>query len=274
MGAILLEQGYIVYIVDAPCRGRASALVPEGQESFIFSAEKCESVFAGKDNDAYTQWPGECDMNTPVFDAFYATVVPSLVDNRQMQIYIRNAGAALLDKIGPAVSVNHSQSGAFGWLIADERPNLVKGLLQLDPKGPPFQKAPSRPEHAVWGLTEIPMAYDPPVHDYTELEYETYAPESDDATLKPGNIQKEPARKLINLVDIPILIITGSMSYHRPYEHVTVKYLKQAGVKSVTHIPLWEHGILGNAHFMMLEKNSLEIAKMAHNWLEETVDIR
>jgi pimeloyl-ACP methyl ester carboxylesterase len=32
----------------------------------------------------------------------------------------------LLDRIGPAIVVAHSQSGTFGFLIADKRPNLVK----------------------------------------------------------------------------------------------------------------------------------------------------
>ena len=44
---------------------------------------------------------------------------------------------ALLDKIGPAIVLTHSQSGAYGWLIADARPKLVKALVSIEPNGPP-----------------------------------------------------------------------------------------------------------------------------------------
>jgi pimeloyl-ACP methyl ester carboxylesterase len=44
-----------------------------------------------------------------------------------------------LDRIGPAIILTHSQSGPFGWLIADARPNLVKAIVALEPSGPPFE---------------------------------------------------------------------------------------------------------------------------------------
>ena len=49
----------------------------------------------------------------------------------------RDALIALLDKIGPAILLTHSQSGAFGWPVADARPNLVKALVAVEPNGPP-----------------------------------------------------------------------------------------------------------------------------------------
>ena len=51
----------------------------------------------------------------------------------------QDAGAALLDKIGPAIVLTHSQSGSFGWLIADARPKLVKAIVAIEPAGPPFE---------------------------------------------------------------------------------------------------------------------------------------
>ena len=41
------------------------------------------------------------------------------------------AGAALLDRIGPAILLTHSQSGTFGWLVADARPNLAKAIIAM-----------------------------------------------------------------------------------------------------------------------------------------------
>ena len=49
----------------------------------------------------------------------------------------REAGIALLDKIGPAILLTHSQSGAMGWPVADSRPNLVRGIIAVEPSGPP-----------------------------------------------------------------------------------------------------------------------------------------
>lgn len=51
------------------------------------------------------------------------------------------AGEALLGRIGPAIVVTHSQSGALGWLLGDARPALVKAIVALEPSGPPFRHA-------------------------------------------------------------------------------------------------------------------------------------
>ena len=64
----------------------------------------------------------------------------------------------------------------------------------------------------------------------------------------------------------PMLIVNGEASFHAPFEHCTVKYLEQAGVKP-TWIDLGKAGIHGNGHMMMLEKNNLEVAAMIEKWL-------
>ena len=81
--------------------------------------------------------------------------------------------------------------------------------------------------------------------------------------------QKTPARQLPNLQKMPILVLTAEASYHAPYDHCTVRYLEQAGVKP-TAIRLTESGIRGNSHVMMLEKNNREIAAVIAQWLEKT----
>lgn len=45
-----------------------------------------------------------------------------------------NALAVLLDRIGPAVVLVHSQSGAYGIGAALARPNLVKALVSIEPR--------------------------------------------------------------------------------------------------------------------------------------------
>ena len=39
----------------------------------------------------------------------------------------------------PVILLTHSQGGAFGWLVADARPNLVKAIVTLEPAAPPIQ---------------------------------------------------------------------------------------------------------------------------------------
>jgi hypothetical protein len=80
--------------------------------------------------------------------------------------------------------------------------------------------------------------------------------------------QAEPARKLAKLQNISVLVVEAEASYHAPYDHCTVNYLKQAGVTKTTYVRLADRGIHGNAHMLMLEKNNAEIAEVAREWLD------
>ena len=91
----------------------------------------------------------------------------------------------------------------------------------------------------------------------------------------PGRVlcweQAEPARRLAKLQDLPVLVVEAEASYHAPYDHCTVRYLRQAGVMKTTYIRLADLGIHGNGHMLMLEKNNAEIAAVAASWLKETL---
>ena len=112
----------------------------------------------------------------------------------------------------------------------------------------------------------MPLTYDPPVTEASPLEFVR-----EDKPEKPDLVrcwaQAEPARKLVNLQNMPILIVTSEASYHASYDHCTVRYLAQAGVKN-TFIRLPDGGIHGNGHMMMLEKNSDDIADVIEGWLK------
>ena len=84
-------------------------------------------------------------------------------------------------------------------------------------------------------------------------------------------LQAEPPRKLVNLAGLPILIVTAEASYHAPYDHCTSHFLRQAGVEH-DFVRLADHGIRGNGHMMMLEKNNLEISAFLRRWLEKRVN--
>ena len=63
----------------------------------------------------------------PTFDAFYASQVEPLVSAADTERSLQQAGVALLDRIGPAILVTHSQAAYFSWHVTDKRPRLVKG---------------------------------------------------------------------------------------------------------------------------------------------------
>jgi pimeloyl-ACP methyl ester carboxylesterase len=180
--------------------------------------------------------PGAAQAGDPIFDQFYASQFPSLKDFAKQQELNRDAGAALLDKIGPAILLTHSQSGAMGWPIADKRPNLVKAIVAVEPSGPPahdieFKGAPDwfadADKTKISGLGDVPLTSDPPLKDGEQLAF-VRQDKADKPDLVRCRSQAQPARKLTNLKDIPVLIISSEASYHASYDHCTAAYLKPA----------------------------------------------
>jgi len=275
-----VEQGYIVYMIDQPMRGRsawhpgdgATRMFTAEQEAFQFTANAVKGTWPQAKK--HTQWPGDGpnkgQKGDPIFDAFYATQVETVVDVAETQRRNQDAGAALLDKIGPAVVLTHSQSGTYGWLIADARPQLVKGVVAIEPSGPPFEATIIGTGKArAWGPTDIAITYEPSVKDPSEIAVERQA-EPDGPDLFACWMQKAPARQLVNLKSIPVMVMAAEASYHQVYDHCTAKYLSQAGVKT-EYIRLQDKGINGNGHMVMIEKNNLDIAKLVDDWVQKNV---
>jgi pimeloyl-ACP methyl ester carboxylesterase len=165
----------------------------------------------------------------------------------------------------------------MGWAIADARPDLVKAIVAVEPNGPPgralqFVGAPEwfkeGGNELPYGLTSTPIAYSPAVTDATGLKW-VREEKADAPDLAVCWTQAAPARQLVNF-KMPIAVVTSEASYHAPYDHCTVKFLQQAGVKT-DFIKLADLGIKGNSHVMMQEKNSKEIAAAIYQWLEKSV---
>jgi pimeloyl-ACP methyl ester carboxylesterase len=276
-----LRRGYAVYVVDQVARRRAAhwaqthGPVTPPRLSFVeqrFVAPERAKLWPQAH--LHTQWPGSGQKGDPVFDQFYASQVPSVADFARQQALNRDAGIALLDKIGPAILLTHSQSGAFGWPIADARPKLVKAIIAVEPSGPPvhdveFKGAPDwfadAPKPKASGLGEVPLAYEPS----GALAF-VRQDKPDRPDLVRCWLQQEPARQLVNLKHIPVLIVMSEASYHASYDHCTAQYLAQAGVKN-TYIRLADVGIRGNGHMMMLEKNNDAVAGAMADWLVKTL---
>jgi pimeloyl-ACP methyl ester carboxylesterase len=276
-----LRQGYAVYVLDTPGRGRAGYR-PElyakatdagfalDQQRFMFP----ELYNLWPEAKLHTQWPAKPTLEDPVNLQFLAAQLPTISSFPEQQALNRKALGALIDRIGPVILMTHSQSGAFGWPALDDRPGLIKGLIQVEPNGPPvhdldyvgapdyFRELPA--DNRPWGLTAEKLTYSPAVTDPSQLKFEL-EPASEAKPYVRCWRQAGPARQLVNLQKSPILIVTSEASYHAGYEHCTVRYLEQAGVRP-TWIQLGKVGVHGNGHMMMLEKNNLEVAAVIERW--------
>ncbi len=272
-----VRAGYTVYVIDQAARGRSAYHPDVNGPTGRSTAMKFEHQFTAPETFSdtwpqahfHTQWPGTGLAGDPVFDQFYASQVEFAGNGEALT---RDAVAALLDKIGPAIILTHSQSGSYGWVIADARPNLVKAVVALEPSGPPFENAPppwsnGSPARA-WGVTSEPMAYDPPITDPSQLQIETVP--SNDPDLVSCKRQQEPAHKLAHLLDIPVLVFSSEASYHAGYDYCTANYLEQAGVDA-DYIRLPDVGLPGNGHMVMLEKNSAKVADFMMSWLSKNL---
>jgi pimeloyl-ACP methyl ester carboxylesterase len=233
----------------------------------MLSAETVERLFTASAElgewpqaKLHTQWPGSGRRGDPTFDAFYASQVESLSSSEDAELAMQRAGEALLERIGPAVLVTHSQGGYFGWLAADRRPDCVKAIVAVEPAGPPCEhQIFSSGRARAYGLTSIPLTFDPPLTSPDELLL-TRRP-SADVDLLPCWEQRGPHRRLPRLGHIPTVVVVGEASYHATFAHCVANWLRQAGVPAQI-VRLEEAGIPGNGHMMMLEKNNLEIADL------------
>jgi pimeloyl-ACP methyl ester carboxylesterase len=280
-----LAKGYAVYIMDQVGRGRAAYVdsaygpnnpkAPKFVEREFISYERYNLFPQAK---LHTQWPGAGVVGDPLFDQFQAMMEPDFKDRVIRERFNRDAGVALLDRIGPAIIMAHSQAGIYAWGIANDRPGLVKGMIMVEAAGSPFHevalKGPpdwfkdegmSKP----WGFTRTPVDFDPPLAAPSDLVLEEQA-KADAPDLARCWRQKEPARKLSKLKGIPIMLLHAEASFAMPTAHCGAAFLDQAGVAN-DFVKLADLGIHGNGHFMMLEKNNLEVAGVIADWLTRRV---
>jgi pimeloyl-ACP methyl ester carboxylesterase len=288
-----VERGYQVYVVDQVGRGR-SGTNPEvygpydrlGTRSLekTYTAPEVYDLFPQAR--LHTQWPGGPGVQgNAAFDQFFASQVPFLANGQQTEELVDPALVALLEKIGPAILLTHGQGALFGWAASDARPDLVKAHVSVEPNGPPFFDVQFRGGKEFWeksgdgrarayGLTRMPLTFDPPVKAPEDLVVAQQAKGSDSKASDPkaaeGQIrcwlQAEPARTLPNLAKVPAAVVTAEASFHATYDACTVAFLTQAGAKPDT-IRLADRGLRGNGHMVMLETNSDAVADLVAGWI-------
>jgi len=254
------QAGYRVYLVDRPGHGRAP-YHPDALGA-ITPHPTYESVLA--DIKRSQQWAGSGDVGDPLIDQFQAGQNAAPRDNAMAHRMWARAGAELLDKIGPAIIQVHSAGGPFGYLVANERPKLVRAIVNVEGGGSAFENG------NIWGVTDVPLAYNPPVDDPKQLATKDISlrygvPDGRDPHVTSFKLQTDGnVHKLKNLIGIPIVYIAAERSGRDGTGHI--EFLKQAGC-SAEYLPLVSRNVLGNGHFMMLEKNRKQVFDVIDGWL-------
>jgi pimeloyl-ACP methyl ester carboxylesterase len=231
----LADRGHRVYTVDRPGHGRgaqwAGALGEMGQP---LDAEGLAVLFRSPDGvhptaHLQTQWPGDgggAGADPPGAPGSDPAILQMLASCRSMPLDLavahtleRQLGAELIDRLGPSVLFTHSAGAPAGWLIAAARPKLVRAVVALEPFGPPFRPAADGLPSLPHGLTAIPLE---------------------------------------DLGGLPVLLVTAEASLLGHFDTEVRDYLTEAGA-DVHVLRLADHGVHGNGHGMIFERNHLQV---------------
>lgn len=112
-----------------------------------------------------------------------ASLVTLNLSKLERQTLGQSAMQSLMKRIGKAILIGEGTGGTIAWLTADVEPDLVAGVVAVEPAGPPFGTAAIKEGHRkyytpyvkrkegyrIWGLADIPLTYDPALPSPAEL---------------------------------------------------------------------------------------------------------
>jgi len=239
-----LAAGFDVYYVDRPAHGRS----PNSRfYSEQLGAPPTTEFIANTFTVQSRQYPGGGAADSKEVAAHTASSEPGPTASNA--VLKENLGE-LLDRIGPAIVVTHSAGGPSGWLAMEARPNLVKGVLAIEP---------------AMGITDnlaSLITFSPALAPGERIQTEALPAEGPglaQCRLQPaGNVRTVPAYK-----DKPVLFVVApnSQPMFTPNVHCSVHTLNQLGARAKLGRLLEDYKIAGNGHFMNEELNNGEIAK-------------
>ncbi|KAF4340896.1 hypothetical protein FBEOM_5237 [Fusarium beomiforme] len=304
--SFFLNKGFQVFIVDLPPSGRSNFLTSShyiyreaGITSSSIPARGIETSLTApgiprepgvplqyQKAKFHDKWPGTGKRGDPIFAKYCASLVTLHLNKVERQSLAQNALQALLRHVGKSILVGEGSGGAATWLATDVEPNLVAGAIVLEPPGPPFGTALPKERNPyreytpfiqfeegtrIYGLTDIPLTYDPPAHPHEGYGHPKQSPLDITKYSAPDGksecfFQQKRARKLVNIRKVPNAIVTAHASSHGMYDWATGGFMMQAGVKC-DMIKLEDKNIFGNGHLMFLETNSNEIAQVLLDWI-------
>ena len=262
---IFLRRGFTVYLNDHPRRARAGfpsfngtlgnlagkQIVPDNT-----TRPSAQSAFVSwRLGPEYPNFYPNTQYPKDYLEQFLRQSIPNVGDYNMPEQFpeiVTSAFVALLEKIGPAIMMPHSMSGPYAMLAALRTPN-VKAIYGYEPAAYVYPQGEPRPEIRL--------------SDGSEFRTDTYV-------VPLGEFQK--------LTKIPICIVYADNIPTTPdpiasrdnrrgqvaAAKMFVAALKRHG-GDATFLSLPEIGIHGNGHFMFFDRNNIQIADLASQWLRE-----
>ncbi|KAM0485151.1 hypothetical protein ACHAPX_001129 [Trichoderma viride] len=317
--AYFLKKGYNVFVVDLPGVGKSSFLnendyqvpgVPRTvrkltgelvEQEFTASEKRPlpDGSLAWVSADRHSQWPGSGLRGDEYFDKLMASTTGMVLPKLQHEELGAIAMTDLLKKIGPSFLLGHGTGATIGMLAADAVPRLVRGLISIEPDGPPCASAGRilqgrmtytpylqyDPNIRRYGVSDAPLTFSPPlqpapgVHPLkTQVRQMSNNNGCYIVQQKQPNIiihrrreEQETVPQLLQLLQVPHAIYTSESSPHSVYDWSTTRFLRHAG-SLVDYFPLPDNRVQGNGHLMHLEKNSDAIAGLMDEWLAKRIE--
>jgi pimeloyl-ACP methyl ester carboxylesterase len=135
---MFIRKGWDVYISDAVERGRSGFASPDvwtSEPTFLPYADPFERFRIGDGEGSWSTDPSKRRVlpgnQFPVeaYENYMKQTVPRWLttDDAIIAAYV-----ALVDKICPCVLLLHSQGGAFGFKVAEQRPDKVKAIVAIE----------------------------------------------------------------------------------------------------------------------------------------------
>jgi pimeloyl-ACP methyl ester carboxylesterase len=231
------RKGFPVYVVDQVGRGRSGfnpTPVNEAVASKQTSGLKGAPLYGREGawvnfriGPQYPQPFANGQFPVEYFDQYFAQAVPNaevISGGADGTATVTDLGL-LLDRIGPAVVLVHSQAGPYGLGAVKLRPQRVKALVSVEGGCGPIEAADVKavyarvPTLSVWGDNSV------------------------NARGINSNERREGCRDLMTAIG-------------------------GAGGNGTFYL-LPEHGISGNTHMMMLDRNNLQVADVIIDWIRK-----
>jgi len=135
---MFIRKGWDVYISDAVERGRSGFAPPDvwpTEPTFLPFADPFERFRIGDGEGSWNEDPAKRRVlpgnQFPVeaYDNYMRQTVPRWLstDDAIIAAYLK-----LVDKVCPCVLLVHSQGGAFGFKVAEQRPDKVKAIVAIE----------------------------------------------------------------------------------------------------------------------------------------------
>jgi len=156
-----VQAGYKVYLVDRPGHGR-SLYHPDalGEMGPLVTYDLLTRDTVTSAHAPNKQWPGTTgDVGDPLVDQLVAAANSAPRDTQLAQTLWKQYGAELIDRVGPSILMTHSAGGPFGWLVANERPNLVKAVVSFEGATAPLVGPGGTAGTALPNLKNMPIMY-------------------------------------------------------------------------------------------------------------------